>query len=45
MFDLIILVLVLISALFAFFRGLSLELLSISVWIMSFLNLMPMLTI
>ncbi len=36
MFDLIILVLVLISALFAFFRGFSLELLSISVWIISF---------
>ena len=36
MFDVIILVLILISALFAFFRGFSLELLSISVWIMSF---------
>ena len=36
MFDVIILVLILISALFAFFRGLSLELLSISVWIISF---------
>ena len=36
MFDLIILVLILISALFAFFRGFSLELLSISVWIISF---------
>ena len=38
MFDLIILVLIFISALFAFFRGFSLELLSISVWIMSFLG-------
>ena len=36
MFDIIILVLIFISALFAFFRGLSLELLSISVWIISF---------
>ena len=36
MFDVIILVLILISALFAFFRGFSLELLSISVWIISF---------
>ena len=36
MFDIIILVLILISALFAFFRGLSLELLSISVWLISF---------
>ena len=36
MFDVIILVLILISALFAFFRGLSLELLSISVWLISF---------
>ena len=36
MFDIIILVLILISALFAFFRGFSLELLSISVWIISF---------
>ena len=36
MFDVIILVLVFISALFAFFRGFSLELLSISVWIISF---------
>ena len=36
MFDLIILVLILISALFAFFRGFSLELLSISVWVISF---------
>ncbi len=36
MFDVIILVLIFISALFAFFRGLSLELLSISVWIISF---------
>ncbi len=36
MFDLIILVLILISALFAFFRGFSLELLSISVWVASF---------
>ena len=38
MFDIIILVLIFISALFAFFRGFSLELLSISVWIMSFLG-------
>ena len=38
MFDVIILVLIFISALFAFFRGFSLELLSISVWIMSFLG-------
>lgn len=36
MFDIIILVLILISALFAFFRGFSLELLSISVWVVSF---------
>ena len=36
MFDVIILVLILISALFAFFRGISLELLSISVWLISF---------
>ena len=36
MFDVIILVLIFISALFAFFRGFSLELLSISVWIISF---------
>ena len=36
MFDIIILVLILISALFAFFRGISLELLSISVWLISF---------
>ena len=36
MFDVVILVLILISALFAFFRGFSLELLSISVWIISF---------
>ena len=36
MFDIIILVLIFISALFAFFRGFSLELLSISVWIISF---------
>ncbi len=36
MFDIIILVLILISALFAFFRGFSLELLSISVWVISF---------
>ena len=36
MLDVIILVLILISALFAFFRGFSLELLSISVWIISF---------
>ena len=36
MFDIIILVLVLISALFAFLRGFSLELLSISVWVISF---------
>ena len=38
MFDVIILVLILISALFAFFRGFSLELLSISVWIISFIG-------
>ena len=38
MFDVIILVLIFISALFAFFRGFSLELLSISVWILSFLG-------
>ena len=38
MFDVVILVLIFISALFAFFRGLSLELLSISVWIISFLG-------
>ena len=36
MFDVIILVLILISALFAFFRGFSLELLSISAWVISF---------
>ena len=36
MFDIIILILILISALFAFFRGFTLELLSISVWIISF---------
>ena len=36
MVDLIILVLIFISALFAFYRGFSLELLSISVWIISF---------
>ena len=36
MFDVIILVLIFISALFAFFRGFSLELLSISVWLISF---------
>ena len=36
MFDVIILVLIFVSALFAFFRGFSLELLSISVWIISF---------
>ena len=36
MFDVIILVLIFISALFAFFRGFSLELLSISVWVISF---------
>ncbi len=36
MFDVILLVLIFISASFAFFRGLSLELLSISVWIISF---------
>ena len=36
MFDIIILILIFISALFAFFRGFSLELLSISVWIISF---------
>ena len=36
MFDVIILVLIFISALFAFYRGFSLELLSISVWIISF---------
>ena len=36
MFDVILLVLIFISASFAFFRGFSLELLSISVWIISF---------
>ena len=36
MFDVIILVLIFISALFAFYRGFSLELLSISVWVISF---------
>ena len=36
MFDLIILSIILISAFFAFFRGFSLEMLSISVWILSF---------
>ena len=38
MFDLILLGIILISAFFAFFRGLSLELLSISGWILSFLG-------
>ena len=38
MFDIIILVLIFISALFAFFRGFSLELLSISVWVTSILG-------
>ena len=38
MFDIIILVLILTSAFFAFFRGLSLELLSISGWVLSFVG-------
>ncbi len=38
MFDLVILSIILISAFFAFFRGISLELLSISGWILSFLG-------
>ena len=38
MFDLIILSIILISAFFAFFRGISLELLSISGWILSFIG-------
>ncbi len=36
MFDVIILLIILISAFFAFFRGFSLELLSVSGWILSF---------
>ena len=36
MFDIIILIIILASAIFAFFRGFSLELLSISGWIISF---------
>ena len=36
MFDIIILVIILVSAFFSFFRGFSLELLSISGWIISF---------
>ena len=36
MFDIIILLIVLISAFFAFFRGFTLELLSVSGWILSF---------
>ena len=36
MFDIIILLIVLISACFAFFRGFTLELLSVSGWILSF---------
>ncbi len=36
MFDLILLSIILISAFFAFFRGISLELLSISGWVLSF---------
>ncbi len=36
MFDIIILLIILISAFFAFFRGISLELLSISGWVLSF---------
>ena len=36
MFDIIILIIILTSAIFAFFRGFSLELLSISGWIISF---------
>ncbi|MEE2695164.1 MAG: CvpA family protein [Pseudomonadota bacterium] len=38
MFDFLILTLILLSAFFAFFRGFSLELLSISGWIISFLG-------
>ena len=38
MFDLIILSIILLSAFFAFFRGISLELLSISGWILSFIG-------
>ncbi len=38
MFDVIILIIIFISALFAFFRGFSLELLSISGWILSFVG-------
>ena len=36
MFDIIILLIILISAFFAFFRGFSLELLSVSGWVISF---------
>ena len=38
MFDVLILLIILISACFAFFRGISLEILSISGWIISFLG-------
>ena len=38
MFDIIILVVILISGFFAFFRGFSLELLSITGWVISFLG-------
>ena len=38
MFDLIILVIILVSGFFAFFRGFSLELLSITGWVISFLG-------
>ena len=38
MFDVLILLIILISAFFAFFRGISLEILSISGWIISFLG-------
>ena len=38
MFDIIILSIILISAFFAFFRGISLEILSISGWVIAFLG-------
>ncbi len=38
MFDIIILIIILISGFFAFFRGFSLELLSITGWVISFLG-------
>ena len=38
MFDILILLIILISAFFAFFRGISLEILSISGWLISFLG-------